>query len=399
MSAAEPSRKAVAVDEASLPRVAKEGGIWRIRSLAAARQVLRARGQTTQAGFTAEQIPQGHFRHHPILISDGPLHDEQRRKVGRFFAAEVVAERYLASMDACAARLLSRAQAAGRVQLDDLALHYAVEVTAGVVGLTHAPVPAMSARLVRFFRQPPLDRSRPDLGRTGRQWAQAAWNGLAPIVAFYVADVRPAIRARRRQPAGDVISHLIEQGYSNADILVECVTYGTAGMVTTREFIAMAGWHLLTNPALAQRYQVAGTEERLAILHELIRLEPVVGHLYRRTRADLTVRDGDQEWTIPSGELVDLCVRQANADPEAVGADSLSACPDRELPAGVNPTGLSFGDGSHRCPGQPLAMYETDVLLTRLLRLRPTLLSEPTITWDHLIEGYQLRGFEVAIPR
>mgnify|MGYP003816070751 CR=1 FL=1 len=398
MSQADASvRRAVVVGEPDVPRVAKEGGIWRIRSLSAARQLLRARDQTTQAGFTAEQIPKGHFRHHPILISDGPLHDEQRRKVGRFFAPEVVSGQYLASMADCADRLLGQAQAAGRVQLDELALHYAVEVTAGVVGLTHAAVPAMSARLVRFFTQPPLDRSRPDLGRTPRQWAQAAWNGLRPIVSFYLADVRPAIRARRRQPGDDVISHLIEQGYSHADILVECVTYGTAGMVTTREFIAMAGWHLLTNPGLADRYQVAGIEERLAILHELIRLEPVVGHLYRRTQTEVSVRDGDQEWTIPAGELVDLCIRQANADPEAVGPDPLAACPDRTLPTGVNATGLSFGDGSHRCPGQPLAMYETDVLLTRLLRLRPRLVSEPTITWDHLIEGYQLRGLELIV--
>ena len=376
MSGAQASaRRAVAPGEAETPRVAKEAGIWRIRSLAAARQVLRARGQTTQAGFTAEQIPKGHFRHHPILISDGPLHDEQRRKVGRFFAADVVSQRYLASMEECAERLLEEAAVAGRVRLDDLALNYAVEVTAGIVGLTHAPVPAMSGRLVRFFNQPPLDRSRADLGRTPWQWAKAAVNGLMPIVAFYVADVRPAIRARRREPADDVISHLIEQGYSNADILVECVTYGTAGMVTTREFIAMAGWHLLTNPGLADRYQEAGIDERLAILHELIRLEPVVGHLYRRTQ----------------------CVRQANADPEAVGLDPLTACPGRDLPAGLNATGLSFGDGAHRCPGQPLAMYETDVLLTRLLRLRPRVLREPTITWDHLIEGYQLRGLDLAL--
>lgn len=398
MSQADASvRRAVVAGEPSAPRVAKEGGIWRIRSLSAARQVLRARGQTTQAGFTAEQIPKGHLRHHPILISDGPLHDEQRRKVGRFFAPEVVSQQYLSAMEECAERLLGDAEASGRVQLDELALHYAVEVTAGVVGLTHAPVPAMSRRLVRFFNQPPLDRSRPDLGRTPRQWALAAWNGLVPILAFYAADVRPAIRARRRTPTDDVISHLIEQGYSNADILVECVTYGTAGMVTTREFIAMAGWHLLTNPALADRYQVAGIDERLAILHELIRLEPVVGHLYRRTQTEVSVRDGDQEWTIPPGELVDLCVRQANADPESVGPDPLTACPGRDLPTGVNATGLSFGDGSHRCPGQPLAMYETDALLTRLLRLRPRLIGEPTITWDHLIEGYQLRGLTLAL--
>ena len=392
-------RRAVPAGELDGPAVEQSGGLWRIRSLQAARQILRARGQTTQAGFTAERIPKGAFRHHPILISDGDLHDEQRRKVGRFFAPDVVAERYTATMEAAADRLLAEAAAAGRFRLDELALHFTVEVTAEAVGLTHAPTPAMAQRLVSFFRQPPLDITRPDLGRTPSQWMQAAVNGLVPIVRFYFADVRPAVRARRRSPSTDVISHLIAEGYSNADILVECVTYGTAGMVTTREFIAMACWHLLQNQPLAERYLVAGQAERLAILHEIIRLEPVVGHLYRRTQSDLEIHDGDDSWTIPAGALVDLCVRQANADPAVVGEDPLDLCPGRPLPQGVNPTGLSFGDGSHRCPGQPLAILESDALLTRLLRLRPRLVSEPELGWDNLIEGYWLRNVELEIDR
>ena len=79
-------RRAVKAGERDTPRVERDGAVWRIRSLAAARQVLRARDATTQAGFTAEAIPKGYLRHHPILVSDGPLHDEQRSKVARFFA-------------------------------------------------------------------------------------------------------------------------------------------------------------------------------------------------------------------------------------------------------------------------------------------------------------------------
>lgn len=380
------------------PPVERDGHTWRIRSLVAARQVLRARDRTTQAGFTAEKIPKGYLRHHPILISDGPLHDEQRRKVGRFFAPAVVAERYTALMETTAGTLLSAATRRGTLLLDDLALDYAVEVTAEVVGLTDSPVPAMARRLVSFFNQPPFDITRPDLGRTPGQWAQAAVNGLVPIVRFYLADVRPAIRRRRRTPGQDVISHLIAEGYTNADILVECVTYGTAGMVTTREFIAMACWHLLREPTLRDRYLAAGQEERFAILNELIRLEPVVGHLYRRAGAEIAVSDRDGAWTIPPGDLIDVCVRQANTDPDAVGEAPLDLCPARPLPSGVNAAVLSFGDGAHRCPGQPLAILETDVLLTRLLALRPEIVREPDLDWDNLIEGYRLRGFELRLP-
>ncbi|MCC6496582.1 MAG: cytochrome P450 [Propionibacteriaceae bacterium] len=390
-------RRAVKPGEPATPRVQQEGHVWRIRSLATARQVLRRRDLTTQAGFTAEAIPKGYLKHHPILISDGPLHDEQRSKVGRFFAPAVVAERYTRLMETCADTLLGRAEAAGSCRLDDLALLYAVEVTAEVVGLTNSPVPRMASRLVSFFNQPPFDITKPDLGRTPRQWARAAISGLAPILRFYVADVRPAIRARRKRPRQDVISHLIAEGYTDADILVECVTYGTAGMVTTREFICMAAWHLLNHRPLLERYLVAGQPERFAILNEIIRLEPVVGHLYRRAQGEFDISDGASSWTVSSGDLLDLCIRPANADPEAVGAEPLNLCPARALPSGVNQAVLSFGDGAHKCPGQPLAILESDVLLTRLLSRNPEILSDPELGWDDLIEGYWLRGFELGL--
>lgn len=396
MADGENRRRAAQRGEPTRPRVERDGGVWRVRSLAVARQVLRARDVTTQAGFTAEWIPKGHLKHHPILISDGPLHDEQRSKVGRFFAPKVVAERYAALLTGGADRLLAKAESAGGCRLDDLALEYSVEVTAAVVGLTVSPAPTMAPRLVAFFRQPPADLTKPRLGRTPGQWISAAVNGLVPILRFYLADVRPAIRARRHQPQADVISHLIGEGYTDADILVECVTYATAGMVTTREFISMACWHLLGDPTLRARYLVAGEPERFAILNEILRLEPVVGHLYRRAQADLAVSEGNQSWTIRPGELIDICVRQTNTDPDALEEAPLDLCPGRTLPTGVNPAVLSFGDGAHRCPGQPLAILETDALLTRLLARSPRLVREPVLSWDALIEGYRLRGLELA---
>lgn len=391
-----PRRRSSRAGEREVPRVALEDGLWRIRSLPVARQVLRARRETTQAGFTAEWIPKGWLRHHPILISDGPLHDAQRVKVGRFLAPAVVADRYLNLMERGADALLD-GQGRDEFALDDLALLYSVEVTAHVVGLTESRVPAMARRLVSFFRQPPFDLAKPRLGRTPRQWATAAANGLWPLVRFHLADVRPAIRKRRRLPADDIISHLIAEGYTDADILVECLTYGTAGMVTTREFITMAAWHLLDDQDLADRYRAAQRPERLAILNEILRLEPVVGHLYRRATAPFTLTEGDWTWAVASGDLIDVAVRQANADPDAVGADALTLCPGRRLPAGVNQAGLSFGDGAHRCPGQPLAVLEADVLLTRLLAREPVVLGEPALGWDDLIAGYTLRGLRLQL--
>lgn len=389
-------RKARRPEETPGPRLERDGRVIRIRSLAAARQALRERQRTTQAGFTAEFIPKGLFRHHPILISDGPLHDEQRRKVGRFFAPKVVASRYGGLMVAVAERLLDEARAAGEFDLSDLALLYTVEVTAEVVGLTESSIPDMATRLVSFFNQPPLDITRPDLGRTRRDWIRAAVNGVVPVLRFHWADVRRAIRARRREPREDIISHLIAEGYSNADILVECVTYGTAGMVTTREFIAMAAWHLLDDPDLLRRYLAAEEPERLTILAEILRLEPVVGHLYRRVVEPFDLSDGDTVVTAQQGDLIDVSTRDTNTDAEAVGACPFELRPGRLMPRGVDATGLTFGDGAHKCPGQPLALAEADALLIRLLP-KAELLSAPVIGWDDLIEGYALTGLRIRL--
>ncbi|MDO5533360.1 MAG: cytochrome P450 [Propionibacteriaceae bacterium] len=390
-------RKAHRPDEASGPRIERRGRTVRVRSLDAAKQVLRARHRTTQAGFTAEAIPQGVLKHHPILMSDGPLHDQQRTKVARFFAPTVVRERYTDLMDDCAERTVAEAASGPQCRLDDLALFYSVEVTAQVVGLTGSGVRAMAHRLVTFFNQPPFDLDQPGLGRTRRQWMQAAVNGLVPLVRFYVADVRPAIRARRRTPSDDVISHLIAEGYSNRDILVESVTYGTAGMVTTREFICMAAWHLLDDDALKQRFLTGDQEERLALLNEIIRLEPVVGHLYRRVQEAFTIRDRDTEIELAAGDLVDVCVRHTNTDADAVGPQPRDLCPGRTTGRGVDAAGLTFGDGAHRCPGQPLALLEADALLVRLLSREVRIVREPTIGWDDLIEGYVLRDFVLEV--
>ena len=390
-------RKALKPGDTPTGRVTKRESIWRIGSLAAAKDVLLARHETIQAGFTAEYIPRNAFRSHPILISDGPQHDEQRRKVARFFAPRIVATRYGTLMETVVDKILDEAKRTGTITIDRVALYYTVEVTASIVGLTHAKVPALARRLEKFFRQPPLDRSKPRLGRTNRQWMAAAANGLGPLVGLFVFDVLPAVRSRTKHPRQDVISHLIEQDSNLADILVECVTYGTAGMVTTREFITMACWHLLDNDELRQRYVAAEEDERLGILAEIIRLEPPVGHLYRRVTDNLTVTDRDESYELSPGELVDLDIRQTNADPDAFADDPLQLRPGRDRAKGVQDVGLSFGFGAHGCPGQPLALRETDALLHRLLSLEVAKRTEPTISWDDLIEGYKVRGLTLDV--
>jgi len=216
----------------------------------------------------------------------------------------------------------------------------------------------------------------------------------AKLGLFFLLDVKPAIAARRQSPGDDLISHLLGRGYSDVEILTECLTYGTAGMVTTREFVSVAAWHLLRDPELRADY-VHGTEkERHAILHEILRLEPVVKTLYRRAGEGLTV--GGQ--AVPLGSLLALNVQDANLDPSALGGGAAELCPGRELPRGVQPPVLAFGDGHHRCPGAFLAIHESDVFLRRLLLWRDLeIVSEPRVSYNEVVKGYELRGFRVRL--
>lgn len=390
-------RKSKYAHETEGPGVERDGEVWRIRSVAAAREVLRSR-ETTQAGFNCEYLVGTGIRL-PILFQDGPDHRAQRAAIARYFAPKTVASRYEGLMVERAEALLDQAREQGRFDLSELAMHYSVQVAAEVVGLTNSDMEKMATRLVKFFSLPMVPPAGSG-GVTMRSRFNTISNtlrGQLPMWHFHLTDVRPAIKARRENPREDVISHCLAEGFNDREVLVECMTYAAAGMVTTREFISMTTWHLLEQPELRERYLAAEQPERLQILHEILRLEPVVGHLYRRTTADLIVPGDDGEVTIPAGAVVDLQVRQTNTEPATVGEDGLDLCPGRTLPPRVGDEVMSFGDGAHKCPGNSLAIHEADVLLTRLLALPLRLATTPTIGWDELIKGYEVRNIELEL--
>src|SRR5690349_6259876 len=223
-------RKAVAPDSAGpdAPPVARDAaGVWHVRGFEEARAVLRS-SATRQAGFGVEQITRLRgLANQPILFQDGKVHQEQRATTARFFTPRTVSASYRTLMERQAARLVGRLRRTGQADLSRLSLTMAMQVAAQVVGLIDSPLRGLARRLDSFLEHPARPGSR--LGATARQ-VRSLWRmGL-----FYWFDVRPAIRARRAAPREDVISHLVAQGYSPAEILIECVTYGAAGMATTR---------------------------------------------------------------------------------------------------------------------------------------------------------------------
>jgi cytochrome P450 len=394
VSAGNLSRQKTARGESLGPPVARdEQGVWHVRGYSETRAVLRA-DSTVQAGFRAEQVARmpGTMRP-PVLYGRGEAHRQQRTEIARLFTPVTTAAGYRRFMETFADALVAELVGRGRADLSELAMRMAVQVAAQVVGLTNSRADDMAKRIEASFDQkaPPRRGLAGLLEATRNHWR---------LATFYLFDVRPAIRARTRTPREDVISHLIAKGYRDLEILTECVTYGAAGMATTREFIAVAAWHLLEHPKLREKFLGAKEKERHALLHELLRLEPVVGHLYRRATGNIAVESGGRTFTIPAGSLIDLHLYGTNGDERAVGEAPLHACTARRPAPGVQPYALSFGDGSHRCPGAFIAIQESDIFLTRLLAL-PGLRIEkpPTLSLNEVVAGYELRDFIVAVGR
>lgn len=86
-------------------------------------------------------------------------------------------------------------------------------------------------------------------------------------------------------------------------------------------------------------------------MHETLRLRPTTPKAKRRAEEATTVAGIE----IPEGALVILDFMTANRDLEIFGKDASEFNPDRELLDRNALWGLSFGHGSHICPGRKVA--------------------------------------------
>ncbi len=366
-------------DERKTVYVAAQGGLIRspirVAGFDDARAVLRS-GEAEQAGFLSDLARRYSRMKQPILFLSGEEHRRQRKATARFFAPKVVTGRYRDLIRSETARLIGRLRAQGGADLDALSLDLAVTVAAEIVGLTESDSAAMAHRLETITSGGAQPRWA--IGKLAmmlrRQWQ---------VGHFLRKDVRPAIMARKSAPRDDVISHLIAEGYNDQEILVECLTYGAAGMITTREFITVAGWYLLENPDLRARFMAANDLGKIALLEEILRVEPVVGMIYRR----MPDRPG----------VLGIDVRAANTDETVTGACPYGVDPDRNVAAKYGNAVMAFGDGEHRCPGAQVAMHEAAIFLEALLQVPGLRLERaPDIGWNALITGYELRGARLS---
>jgi cytochrome P450 len=206
-----------------------------------------------------------------------------------------------------------------------------------------------------------------DRERQFQRWATDMLRFDATANREFTENLLPIVAERRREPRDDVISGLIraEVGGRRLDdeqLLADVRLLFSAGATTTYDASGSLLYALLTLPEMRERVRTeAGAVDRA--VEELLRWETPVAVLPR-----LSVTGG---WVagveVPPGSQILFAIAGANRDPD-VFAD-----PDRFDLDRDTRRKLTFGLGSHSCPGLHLARAELRVVAEVLLERLPNL--------------------------
>ncbi|SDB99761.1 Cytochrome P450 [Sphingomonas sp. YR710] len=370
-----------------------------VPGFAGAREVLRSTN-VRQAGSNSSEITFDNPAHISFFFLDGDAHRKRRASVAAYFTPKAIVTRYHPIIDRTMAKLTAEFQATGSGVLDEMALELASNVTVEILGIDDRGNPLALAKLFHAIRR---SSPRPNRSAFQRFFQDRlfGWHFHAPKIRLtaqlYDNHIAPAIVVRRSAPKDDVVSYMIKEGYSKAAMIMECMTYGSAGVSTTREFIGMAAWHMLDRPELKQRFLDADEEGQFAILQEILRLEPVSGMLYRRAQTDMPDAKGGP---IKAGDLMAIDLRSANIDPETVGECPFALDPERSARMKIVGNYMTFGDGPHRCPGSQVALHEGRMFLDSLMRVPGIRLAkQPQMLWNRNTQGYEIREMVIECDK
>ncbi|MBB5779686.1 cytochrome P450 [Nonomuraea jabiensis] len=190
--------------------------------------------------------------------------------------------------------------------------------------------------------------------------AEDAMAAFGRITAFMYG----LVQRKRKQPADDLISGLIESGeLDDEELAGVSLLLLVAGHETTANMLGLGTYALLTNPA-----QLAAMRDDPSVVEngveELLRYLTIIHLGPMRTALEDVEIEGN---VIKAGECVALHLPTVNRDP--------SRFPDGDRLDVARPAGghLTFGHGIHQCLGQQLARIEMRIGYPALLRRFPGL--------------------------
>ena len=310
-----------------------------------------------------------------LIQMDGDEHKAHRNIVNDWFKPANV-KTLQAKVDALAEQSVDRMVALGGECdfVNDVALHFPLQVILSILGLPEADYPRMLKLTQEMF-----GAEDPDIARAGEDETMLAV--LLDLAQYFTALAND----RRARPTTDLASVIANAQLGGApladlDTIGHYVIIATAGHDTTSSAIAGGLLALMEHP---DQLELARAHPDLIdgpFADEIIRYVSPVKHFMRNCREPFTLRDV----TFRPGDLLYLSFASANRDDE-VFPDPFRLDIRRENAA----SHLAFGFGRHFCLGAHLARMEIRAIFKALLaRLEHVeLAGEPSWTHAYFVEG------------
>ena len=323
--------------------------------------------------FRQKHLRQALYDEGDVVMADvlvnlhGDAHRARRRLENRLFRRDTRERDERTRFPAIVAETLAPHVERGRAELVGLSHEMMMNLAATAAGVDR---PARTAEethrlhgyLMRFIEGATLAHY------TGDREAKRA--EVADALEAFDAEFLQASIARRRAALDAVAAGDLDPGELPADVLTvllanedqlelgpevvrrETCFYLLAGAHTSATAFVRTLDHVLAlSPADAGRAR-DDLEVLQRCVHETVRLQPSSPVAVRRALEPVTLAGGE---AVAPGDEVVIDLMAANRDPDVFGADAEDFDPDRVLPPGVAPWGLSFGLGMHACIGQELA--------------------------------------------
>ena len=248
---------------------------------------------------------------------------------------------------------------AGRADLVELGYRVTMNLTADLAGIDREGSVAETERLLKIVRTfstgATLAHSTLDHDEVNQRVAEAMHTFEHHFLAPSIERRRALLQAGEALP-NDVLSKLLAN--DKLELSPEVLRREIA-------FYLQAGAHSTANASVHALHDVLGwvagqpARRRLLLreprrlqrcVHESLRLNPASPVALRRAMAPVDVAGVE----LDKGDLMTVNLYEANRDKSVFGDDADTFNPERVLPAGVWPFGLSFGYGAHACLGRDL---------------------------------------------
>jgi cytochrome P450 len=287
-----------------------------------------------------------------LPAADPPLHTRLRGALRLAFSPSALKVRFEPAVRAKVGELIDAFADMGRADFArDLARPLPGTTMFTWFGFPEVDHPRLLALFGDMLERTPGERALPPVSIAARDQMRAY--------------IRHVAAERRRAPADDLMTHLVQAeaaGELTSDELIgSSLLLFVAGITTTSGLLSNSLLHLATYPDVRQTMRRDPSTIPAAI-EELLRYDAPIQALGRPTTHEVELHGT----TIPAGADVALIWASANRDerqwrdPDII---DITRAPNRHM---------TFGDGIHHCLGAPLARLEARIVFEELLPRIPS---------------------------